>query len=227
MAQAHSIDLERAADVLCHSMHASDFIRFEPPGARDDYDDVNPQQRLMRKMRRYLEIQASVFSEMHPELSEEAKTLLRNNTTMRRGVLVEHIKELVKSKTPEELTDRAYELASVCSELGWCPVLANFIERIEPCEFMKEYFYIAKPKNTDDVQNWLKNVCETIQDVLDDTLPFEGSSILYVSNEHMYEGGELDAIDDEMPDLENDMDGSKEQAPKRSFSRAFEGEEDE
>jgi hypothetical protein len=221
MDQAHSIDLERAADVLCHRMHASDFIRFEPPDEEDDYGDDNPQQRLAQKMQLYLKIQASVFTELHPELSQEAKTLLMENTTMQRGVLAKYIEKVVNSGTPEELTARAYKLASVCNELGWCSVLTNFIDCIEPREFMKAYYYIAKPKDTDYVQRWLQSVCDAISTALADVQPFKGSSVLYVSNAHMYENGELDAIDDEISDLDDDEDGPKRQDLKRNFMEAF------
>jgi hypothetical protein len=203
MAQARSVDLVRAADVLCHEMKASELICFKPPSARDDYGNVNPQERFVR-----------AFLEVHSRLSNEARTLLRYNTTMRRSVLVEHIEEVAKSETPEQLTDRAWALVRVCNELGWCPVLTNLVDAIEPDEFIQAYNYMARPKDNDLERRWLESVCDAIRDAIDEMPPFQGSSVLYVSDAHMYEDGELEAIDDEMPDLGDDEDASKYRALK-------------
>jgi hypothetical protein len=96
-----------------------------------------------------------------------------------------------------------------------------------PGEFIQEYNYIARHNDADPELRWLDSVCDAIRAAIDEMPAFQGSSVLYVSDAHMYEDRELDAIDDEMPDSGEDEDGWQHRALKRSFREAFSAGSDE
>jgi hypothetical protein len=85
------------------------------------------------------------------------------------GVLVKPLEGVAKSKTPAELKRRGWALVHVCDELGWCPVLTDFIDAIEAREFIREYNYILRPEEADAALSWLDIVCDAIRAAISDS----------------------------------------------------------
>ena len=174
MDQAGSIVLDRAADALCHGMRAAERIRFERTEEEDDYGNESPQERLLEKLQRKLNAQTRRFIALNPNLSAMARQLLAQNTTHGEGALVAPFRNALLSNTPIE---GVRALVNACDELGWGPVLRDYVEALSDIEFVREYSGGRRPQM--------------------EAMAFRGDAVLYVSNWNLYENGELDAADDD------------------------------
>jgi hypothetical protein len=197
MDQARSIVRERAADALCHGMRAAECIRFERTEEEDDYGNVSPQERLLNKLQRKLDAQTRRFIKLNPNLSDMARQLMDQNTTHGEGALVAPFRNALLSNTPIE---GVRALVNACDELGWGPVLRDYVEALSNIEFVREYSGGSRPRMEDMASElkWLRNIENALQvGIAAMAETFRGDSVIYVSNWNLYDNGELDAADDD------------------------------
>jgi hypothetical protein len=193
MDQAGSIVLERAADALCYGMRAAECIRFERTEEEDDYGNVSPQERLMKKLQRKLNAQTRRFIALNPNLSTMARHLLDQNTTHGEGALVEPFRNALLSNTPIE---DVRALVNACDELGWGPVLLDYVEALDDIEFVRRYSRDMNPQmeNMASKLKWLHNIENALRVGIEAMAKtFQGDPVIYVSNWNLYDNGELDA----------------------------------
>jgi hypothetical protein len=197
MDQAGSIVLERAADALCDGMRAAACIRFERTDEEDDYGNESPQERLLNKLQRKLNAQMRLFIELNPNLSAMARELLAQNNTHGEGALVAPFRDALLSNTPIE---GVRALVNACDELGWGPVLRDYVEALSKMEFVREYSGGRMPQMeamTSELK-WLQNIENALQmGIAAMAETFRGDAVIYVSNWNLYDNGELDAADDD------------------------------
>lgn len=197
MDQARSIVLERAANALCHGMRAAERIRFGRTDEEDDYGNESPQERLLEKLQRKLNAQTRRFIALNPNLSAMALHLLEENTTHGNGALVEPFRDALLSNTPIE---DVRALVNACDELGWGPVLLDYVEALDDIEFVRRYSREMNPQMEAMTSKlkWLHNIENVLRVGLEAMAKtFQGDPVLYVSNWNLYENGELDAADED------------------------------